>query len=150
MQKTSIDKKRRWMVIYLQFALKVNFERAWNGYAFMWLELQSIYYRRATIINKYRFLTPSDFTMGNATPTNVTFVMSYNNNVTSLLSTSATATTTTSNGEFKLIRGEHKVKVRGSIDEEEPPRRLGLFEIYGILLVSQTSLFLVQTSRQKG
>jgi hypothetical protein len=41
--------------------------------------------------------------------------------------------------DVKVVRGEHKVKLRGGANEEEddPPRRLGLFEIYGILLVSK-------------
>jgi hypothetical protein len=62
----------------------------------------------------------------NVTPTNVTFVTSLTTNV------------TIGGNDFKVVRGEHKVKLRGSSVEEEddPPRRLGLFEIYGILLVS--------------
>ena len=61
----------------------------------------------------------------NVTPTNVTFVTSLSSNV------------TIGGTDFKVVRGEHKVKLRGSSVEEEddPPRRLGLFEIYGILLV---------------
>ena len=77
----------------------------------------------------------TDFAVANATPTNFTFIASLNNDVTTF-NNNEMSSATTSNGEFKVIRGEHKVKLRGSIEEEEPPRRLGLFEIYGILLVS--------------
>jgi hypothetical protein len=72
----------------------------------------------------------------NVTPTNVTFV------------TSMTSSNFTSGGDFKVVRGEHKVKLRGGPNdiEDDPPRPLGLFEIYGILLVMKKN----QTNKQIG
>ena len=83
-----------------------------------------------------------DFGIASVSPTNVTFVTSFTSTslatATSHYSVNATASTTI--GDFKVVRGEHKVKLRGGGNveaEEDPPRRLGLFEIYGILLVRQ-------------
>ena len=79
-----------------------------------------------------------DFGIASVAPTNVTFVTTFTSaSMATHYSVNATASTTI--GDFKVIRGEHKVKLRGGgyvEAEEDPPRRLGLFEIYGILLVS--------------
>jgi hypothetical protein len=52
-----------------------------------------------------------------------------------------TSSNFTSGGDFKVVRGEHKVKLRGGPNdiEDDPPRPLGLFEIYGILLVMKNT-----------